>query len=101
MWVVYILAERGMVEAAVPNAVQILGGFIVQEGWFLCRISDKVKISQNQLQLLRGFLGEADARQQNEETVRIWVAEIRNAAYGLEEMSQISTSYLIMIWSWY
>ncbi|KAL6290038.1 hypothetical protein ACE6H2_007548 [Prunus campanulata] len=75
-----------MAEAVVSSVVQSLGGFIIQEGKFLCGISDQVKYAQTQLQLMRGFLKDADARQQDEEIVRIWVAEIRDAAYELEDV---------------
>ncbi|PRQ60645.1 hypothetical protein RchiOBHm_Chr1g0383521 [Rosa chinensis] len=38
---------------------------------------------------MQGFLKDADLRQRNEETVRIWVAEIRDAAYDLEDVIEL------------
>ncbi|KAI5348214.1 hypothetical protein L3X38_001101 [Prunus dulcis] len=37
---------------------------------------------------MQGFLKDADARQGQDETVRIWVAKIRDAAYDLEDVIQ-------------
>ncbi|KAM1048553.1 hypothetical protein ACFX2I_027662 [Malus domestica] len=77
-----------MVEKAGGRLRSFCGrGFIIQDGRFSCGIRDKVKIAQTQLQLMRGSRRDADARQQDEETIRIWVAEIRDAAYDLEDVT--------------
>ncbi|XP_061991265.1 putative disease resistance protein At1g50180 [Rosa rugosa] len=78
-----------MAEAVVSFVVERLGDFIIQEGKFLYGVSDQVELAQTELQLMKGFLKDADARQGDNETVRICVAKIREAAYDLEDVIEI------------
>ncbi|KAL6190657.1 hypothetical protein ACLB2K_037051 [Fragaria x ananassa] len=78
-----------MAEAVVSFVVERLGDFIIQEGEFLYGVSDQVDHAQTELQLMQGFLKDADARQGDDETVRVWVAKIRDAAYDLEDVVEI------------
>ncbi|KAK9911231.1 hypothetical protein M0R45_035152 [Rubus argutus] len=75
-----------MAEVVVSSVMITLGEFTIQEAKFLYGIGDQVKLAQTELQLMQGFLKDADVRQRNEEIVRIWVAEIRDAAYDLEDV---------------
>ncbi|KAL6193433.1 hypothetical protein ACLB2K_034517 [Fragaria x ananassa] len=75
-----------MAEAVVSFVVERLGDFIIQEGEFLYGVNDQVELAKTELQLMQGFLKDADARQGDDETVRIWVAKIRDAAYDLEDV---------------
>ncbi|KAM5568325.1 putative disease resistance protein [Rosa sericea] len=78
-----------MAEAVVSFVVERLGDFIIQEGKFLYGVSDQVELAKTELQLMKGFLKDADARQRDDETVRICVAKIREAAYDLEDVIEI------------
>ncbi|KAL6186268.1 hypothetical protein ACLB2K_042389 [Fragaria x ananassa] len=78
-----------MAEAVVSFVVERLGDLIIQEGEFLYGVNDQVELSQTELQLMQGFLKDADARQGDDETVRVWVAKIRDAAYDLEDVVEI------------
>ncbi|PRQ39802.1 putative P-loop containing nucleoside triphosphate hydrolase [Rosa chinensis] len=78
-----------MAEAVVSFVVERLGDFIIQQGKFLYGVSDQVELAQTELQLMKGFLKDADARQSDDETVRIWVAKIREAACDLEDVIEI------------
>ncbi|KAL6125791.1 hypothetical protein ACLB2K_073845 [Fragaria x ananassa] len=53
---------------------------------FLCGVGYQIELAQNELHLIRGFLKDADTRQQDEEQVRICVKLIRDAAYDLEDV---------------
>ncbi|ONI29854.1 hypothetical protein PRUPE_1G217800 [Prunus persica] len=78
-----------MTEAIVSFVIERLGEFIIQDAKFLFGVSDKVEFAQTELQLMQGFLKDADLRQRDDETVRVWVAQIRKAAYDLEDVIEI------------
>ena len=75
-----------MAQAMVSFVVARLGDLIIQEAKFLHGVSDKVEVARTELQLVQGFLKDADVRQQDDETVHILVAKIRNVAYDLEDV---------------
>ncbi|PQP93829.1 putative disease resistance protein [Prunus yedoensis var. nudiflora] len=77
-----------MAEAVVSSVLQNVREFTTQEAKFLSGVSHQVEVAQTELQLMQGFLKDADARQGQDETVRIWVAKIRDAAYDLEDVIQ-------------
>ncbi|PQP92206.1 putative disease resistance protein [Prunus yedoensis var. nudiflora] len=77
-----------MAEAVVSFVLESVRDFTIQEAKFLTGVSHQVEVAQNELQLMQGFLKDADARQGQDETVRIWVAKIRDAAYDLEDVIQ-------------
>ncbi|XP_004309085.1 PREDICTED: putative disease resistance protein At1g50180 [Fragaria vesca subsp. vesca] len=75
-----------MAEAVVSIVSRRIGEFTIQEAKFLYGVNDQVRLAQTELRLMQGFLKDADIRQREEERVRIWVAEIRDAAYDLEDV---------------
>ncbi|CAL2225352.1 unnamed protein product [Prunus armeniaca] len=77
-----------MAEAVVSVVLESVRDFAIQEAKFLSGVSHQVEVAQNELQLMQGFLKDADARQGQDERVRIWVAKIRDAAYDLEDVIQ-------------
>ncbi|XP_021806963.1 putative disease resistance protein At1g50180 [Prunus avium] len=77
-----------MAEAVVSFVLQNVREFTTQEAKFLSGVSHQIEVAQTELQLMQGFLKDADARQGQDETVRIWVAKIRDAAYDLEDVIQ-------------
>ncbi|VVA36488.1 PREDICTED: putative disease resistance [Prunus dulcis] len=77
-----------MAEAVVSFVLESVRDFTNQQAKFLSGVSRQVEVAQNELQLMQGFLKDADARQGQDETVRIWVAKIRDAAYDLEDVIQ-------------
>ena len=78
--------KRGkMAEATVSFAVERLGGLLIEEARFLHGVGDKVTEIQAELRMMRCFLRDADARQYEDEVIRNWVAEIREAAYDAED----------------
>ncbi|KAL6326462.1 hypothetical protein AAG906_008324 [Vitis piasezkii] len=74
-----------MAEATVSFAVERLGGLLIEEARFLHGVGDKVTEIQAELRMMRCFLRDADARQYEDEVIRNWVAEIREAAYDAED----------------
>ncbi|CAL8990163.1 unnamed protein product [Prunus brigantina] len=77
-----------MAEAVVSFVLESVRDFTIQEAKFLSGVNQQVEVVQTELQLMQGFLKDADARQGQDETVRIWVAKIRDAAYDLEDVIQ-------------
>ncbi|ONI26869.1 hypothetical protein PRUPE_1G051800 [Prunus persica] len=77
-----------MAEAVVSFVLESVRDFTIQEAKFLSGVSQQAEVVQTELQLMQGFLKDADARQGQDETVRIWVAKIRDAAYDLEDVIQ-------------
>ncbi|KAB2599204.1 disease resistance protein [Pyrus ussuriensis x Pyrus communis] len=78
-----------MAEAVVSFVVERLGDLIIQEAKFLHGVRDQVEAARTELQLVQGFLKDADVKQRDDETVHILVAKIRNAAYDLEDVIEI------------
>ncbi|CAL8120861.1 unnamed protein product [Prunus armeniaca] len=70
----------------VAEGIKPLVDYIIQQANFLGGVSDQVEVAQTELQLMLGYLKDADARQGEDEVVRIWVATIRDAAYDLEDV---------------
>lgn len=75
-----------MAESVVSFAVERLGDLLIEEGKFLFGVSDQVKEMQDELRRMQCFLKDADARQDGDERVRNWVAEIRDLAYRTEDV---------------
>ncbi|KAM5554476.1 putative disease resistance protein [Rosa sericea] len=74
------------VVTVVAEGIKPLGEFIIQQAKFLSGVSYQIELAQIELHLIRGFLKDADTRQQDEELVRICVKLIRDAAYDLEDV---------------
>ncbi|XP_050262435.1 putative disease resistance protein At1g50180 isoform X3 [Quercus robur] len=75
-----------MAEAVVSSVVTRIGDLLVQEGKFLSGVSNQVELLKTELNLMQGLLKDADARQDESETVRRWVAEIRDLAYDADDI---------------
>ena len=75
-----------MAEAVVSFVLESVRDFTIQEAKFLSGVSHQVEVAQNELQLMQGFLKDADARQGQDATVQVWVAKTRDAAYDLEDV---------------
>ncbi|KAM5558202.1 hypothetical protein ABKV19_020093 [Rosa sericea] len=73
------------VVAMVIHGLRPLGNLMIQQAMFFNGVGDKVELAQTELLLMQGFLKDADARQENEEVVRLWVNIIREAAYDLDD----------------
>ncbi|ONI22298.1 hypothetical protein PRUPE_2G119900 [Prunus persica] len=74
-----------MAEAVVSFVLELLKDCVIPELKFLGGVSDQVKLAQTQLQLMQCFLKDADSRQGESEAIRIWVANIRDVAYDLDD----------------
>ena len=75
-----------MAESVVSGVVLRLGDLLLQEAKYLYGVSDQVELLQTELQRMQCFLKDADARQDESELVRQWVAEIRELAYDADDI---------------
>ncbi|CAL2225280.1 unnamed protein product [Prunus armeniaca] len=75
-----------MAEAVVSFVLERVQDFATQEAKFLSGVSHQVEVAQTELQLMQGFLKDADAIQGQDATVQVWVAKTRDVAYDLEHV---------------
>ena len=57
-------------------AMERLGELLIEEARFLHGVTDKVAEILDELRRMKFFLKDADARHDEDETIRNWVAEI-------------------------
>ncbi|KAI3854340.1 hypothetical protein MKX03_012802 [Papaver bracteatum] len=76
-----------MVDAVVSFSVEKLGDALIQEAFFLLGVPKQVEELRDELRRMQCFLKDADAKQQQgDESVRNWIADIRNVAYDVEDV---------------
>ncbi|KAJ9175782.1 hypothetical protein P3X46_014298 [Hevea brasiliensis] len=75
-----------MVEAMVSFAIERIADVLVREASLLHGVRDEVQQLQTELRGIRCFLKDADSKQDQDERVRNWVAEIRDIAYEAEDV---------------
>ena len=75
-----------MAESLVSDVVERLGSLLIKEANFLCGVSTQVELLQTELKQMQCFLKDADARQNESEVVRQWVADARELAYDAEDV---------------
>ena len=90
------LRKRETAEPVVSDVLTRIGDLLIQESNFLYGVSDQVKLLygvsdqvkllQTELKLMQGLLKDADARQDESNILRQWVAETRDLAYDAEDI---------------
>lgn len=75
-----------MVEAIVSGVVERIGTLIGNEVKFLFGVSEKVKLLQTELKLMRSLVKDADSRLDESATVRQYVSEIREFVYDADDI---------------
>ncbi|KAG6730581.1 hypothetical protein I3842_01G087700 [Carya illinoinensis] len=75
-----------MADAIVSIVVERLADLLIQEAISLHGVSKQVKQLQNELKLIQNLLKDADARQNENHSVRQWVADMRDVAYDAEDI---------------
>ncbi|XP_048429700.1 putative disease resistance protein At1g50180 isoform X2 [Pyrus x bretschneideri] len=80
-----------MAENVVTFLLERLDDMLREEANNLIKIPKQVKLLQKELEQMRSFLKDADSRQEGNDTVRTFVAQVRDAAYDAEDV--IDTFY--------
>ncbi|KAK3220689.1 hypothetical protein Dsin_014659 [Dipteronia sinensis] len=75
-----------MAESAIAYVAQSLTDLLVQKAEFLKGVHGQVGWLRDELQRIQCFLKDADAKQEEDQRVRNWVKDIRNAAYDAEDI---------------
>lgn len=75
-----------MAESVVSFLLERLGDLLIEEAAQLLRVNKEVKQLQIELKRMKCFLKDADKRQNEEESVKNWVSEIREAANDVEDV---------------
>ncbi|EOY13112.1 CC-NBS-LRR class disease resistance protein, putative [Theobroma cacao] len=70
----------------VSSVIIRIGELLTQEATSLWGVEEQVDRLQKELKWMQSFLIDADARRGESETVRLWVAEIRDVAYDAEDV---------------
>lgn len=70
-------------------AIERLNDLVSEEFRLLSGVSDKVGSMKNELMRMQCFLRDAERRQDESETIRNWISEIRKLAYDAEDVIEI------------
>ncbi|PON98633.1 NB-ARC domain containing protein [Trema orientale] len=79
-----VLTKLG--EAVVSHAVQRVSELLIHEATSLITVKDDVERLQAELRRMQCFLKDADRKQEQDERVRNWIAEVRDVAYDVEDV---------------
>lgn len=74
-----------MAEYIVPLVIENIACQMLDEAVSLARVREQVEWIQGELRRMLCFLKDADAKQDGDERVRNWVADIREVAYDTED----------------
>ncbi|KAL5766864.1 hypothetical protein ACOSP7_017481 [Xanthoceras sorbifolium] len=75
-----------MVDAVVSQVVQRLGDIVIGEVIFLRGVRKEVQRLRDELKYMQRFLQHAEDRQYGDATIRVWVSDIRDFAYDIEDV---------------
>ncbi|OVA09431.1 Disease resistance protein [Macleaya cordata] len=75
-----------MAEAVVTFFLEKLSDFVSQEANLLYGVDEQVRLLQNKLDWLLLFLKVADVKRRQDESVKLWVRQIRDVTYHAEDV---------------
>ncbi|KAF8394122.1 hypothetical protein HHK36_020327 [Tetracentron sinense] len=75
-----------MAESAVTFVLDRIVLLLDQELKLLRGVRGELEYIKDELQSIRGFLRDADAKEESEEAVKAWVDQVRNIAYDIEDI---------------
>lgn len=75
-----------MARPIVDFILQSLGDLLIQEAVFLYEVEDKVQQLRTELRRMESYLQDADRKQEEDESLRNWISEIREAAYDSDDV---------------
>ncbi|KAF5194525.1 Disease resistance protein, partial [Thalictrum thalictroides] len=75
-----------MAEAIVSFVVERLGDLLLQEITFLRGVHGQFERLQNELKSIIGFLKTADSMHNQDQNIRVWVADVRDIAYDVDDV---------------
>ncbi|XP_072971280.1 disease resistance protein RPP13-like [Typha angustifolia] len=75
-----------MAELALSSVANKIGGLLLQEGYFIHLVRDRVECMEREVRFMQSFMRDAECKRSGDERVKQWVKEIRNIAYDLEDV---------------
>nr|AHG28979.1 NBS-LRR protein [Cicer arietinum] len=75
-----------MAKSIVDFTVQKISDLLIEEAVFLYGVRDKVKQLRTELRRMESYLQDADRKQDEDESLRNWISEIREAAYDSDDV---------------
>ncbi|XP_077236604.1 disease resistance protein RPM1-like [Tasmannia lanceolata] len=73
-------------EGVVSSLINKLESLLREEAKLLSGVGSEVRRIKDELESIKAFLKDADARAENEEGVKIWVKQVRDVSYDIEEV---------------
>ncbi|KAM7466507.1 hypothetical protein LguiB_014069 [Lonicera macranthoides] len=83
-----------MAEAVVSFVVERLGDFLIEETKLIHGVGSKAQEIYDELRWMKAFLRDADAKQNEEQRIREWVADVRKLAY---DAGDVLESFLLRV----
>ncbi|KAL6323355.1 hypothetical protein AAG906_029362 [Vitis piasezkii] len=75
-----------MAESIVTVFLEKLTDLLSQEAFLLSRVEEQVKLLSNELEWMRLFLKDADAKRRYDPRIKLWVSQIRDVTYDAEDV---------------
>ncbi|CAL5184591.1 unnamed protein product [Lathyrus oleraceus] len=75
-----------MAKSIVDFTVQKISDLLIEEAVFLYGVRDKVHQLRTELRMMECYLQDADRKQEEDETVKNWISEIREVAYDSDDV---------------
>ncbi|XP_058723298.1 putative disease resistance protein At1g50180 [Vicia villosa] len=75
-----------MAKSIVDFTVQKISDLLIEEAVFLYGVQDKVHQLRTDLRMMESYLQDADRRQEDDETLKNWISEIREVAYDSDDV---------------
>lgn len=93
------LVASKLAQAVVSQAVRTISDLLVREATSLSSVIDDVESLRTELRRMQCFLKDAESKQQQDERVRNWVAEVKDVACEIEDaietyIFKVNSSYL-------
>ncbi|GAU51546.1 hypothetical protein TSUD_414090 [Trifolium subterraneum] len=75
-----------MAKSIVDFTVQKISDLLIDEAVFLYGVKDKVQNLKTELRMMELYLQDADRKQEENESLKNWISEIREAAYDSDDV---------------
>ncbi|KAJ9680344.1 hypothetical protein PVL29_019612 [Vitis rotundifolia] len=75
-----------MAESIVTVFLEKLTDLLSQEAFLLSRVEEQVKLLSSELEWMRLFLKDADAKRRYDPRIKLWVSQIRDVTYEAEDV---------------
>ncbi|RVW91284.1 putative disease resistance RPP13-like protein 2 [Vitis vinifera] len=75
-----------MAESIITFFLEKLTDLLSQEAFLLSRVEEQVKLLSNELEWMRLFLKDADAKRRYDPRIKLWVSQIRDVTYDAEDV---------------